>query len=152
MTLYPCSPWASLPFPLTCRALGASWLQCIITVNVAVVTTPPKNCCRHRLSKTAPGRTKKGQWEPGFLPPTPQCPPLTSHDCARVHAGPWAVEVEEQSSLASQTPKAELQHCLQQLQWLPGVGIERCYGKITWDTGGIEGQARVGECLPVPGQ
>lgn len=107
---YPCTPWAPQPCPLTCRALGASWLQCIITVNVAVVTTPPRNCCRHRLSKAAPGRTKVNGI-PGSCPlPVSSRPPLTSHDCARVQTGPWGVEVEEQSGLAGQTPKSKLQH------------------------------------------
>lgn len=91
---------------LTCRALGVSWLQRIIRVNVVVVTRPPSKCCRHRLSRAAPGRaTVSGAQGATLLPSRGQ--PLTSQGCAGAQPEPWAVQVEEQGGLAGQAAKTE---------------------------------------------
>lgn len=135
----PCSPRASQPHRLTCRALGASWLQCIIRVNVVVVTRPPRKCCRHRLNKAAPGRAKISRArDSGLLPSRGQ--PLTSQDGAGAQPDPRGVQVEEQGGLAGQTTKTEAKHRPQQRQWLPGVG--------TW---GRSGSVEQGRCEQVGG-
>lgn len=88
----PAAPGVPAP-PLTCRALGASWLQRIISVKVAVVTRPPRKCCRHRLNKAAPVGTEVSRAQ--GLCSSPHGQPLTSQNCARAQPGPWGVQVEE---------------------------------------------------------
>lgn len=102
-------PLGVLAMPLTCRALGASWLQRIIRVKVAVVTRPPRKCCRHRLSKAAPEGTEVSRAQDALCS-SPNAQPLTFQHCARAEPGQRGVQVEEQGGLAHQAPKTEPKH------------------------------------------
>lgn len=75
----------SQPRTLTCRALGANWLQRIIRVKVVVVTRPPRKCCRHRLSKAAPGGAEVSRAQDSRLLP----PWTTSHLSGLCQGPPW---------------------------------------------------------------
>lgn len=81
-------PLVLQPHPLTCRALGASWLQRIIRVKVVVVTRPPRKCCRHRLSRAAPGRAEVSRAQDSkLLPPVAHPSPLRTVLGARLAPG-----------------------------------------------------------------
>lgn len=96
-----------------------------------VVTRPPRKCCRHRLSRAAPGR--EGSAGLGLPVPTPaQHPALTFQACAMAQRSPWHVQMQEQSRLTGQASEADAQHQLQQEQGLP----KEWGGAVVWTAQG----------------
>lgn len=156
----PCSPSVSLQCLLTCRALGASWLQCIIPVKVTVVTRPPKKCCRHRLSKADPGRAEvssaPGSWplfssllkaslSPLKIVPGPMLAPRVSR---------WKTKAVWQARPPKRSRSTDLNRGSSSLGWggkLGSIGIGGSLGTSGWAGHTGEGSPALGQQGPTQG-